>query len=110
MDTKLKNIRYSVWFKLLALLCAVAGVLLMATGVLRYNNIMVAVQGDYLHSNELSNRMGNTADSIYRAYVQYADEDAIKATRATVVGAVLGTAAGAVEISGAGPRACTRLA
>ena len=87
MDTKLKNIRYSVWFKLLALFCAVAGVLLMATGVLRYNNILVAVQGDYLHSNELSNRMGNTADSIYRAYVQYADEDAIKATRATVVGA-----------------------
>jgi hypothetical protein len=56
LDTKLKNYRYSVWFKLLAIILCLAGMLTITYGLTKAPYFDIAVQNsDFKESEELKN-------------------------------------------------------
>ncbi len=78
MDTKSRNIRYSVWFKLLALLCAVGGVLLMAAGFMRYEGLYTALEpGNYLYADDLRQWVGGVLSTVEGAELTFDSEEEI---------------------------------
>ena len=65
MDTKLRSTRYSVWLKVLALACAVGGVLLMAAGLMRYEGLSTALEPDnYLYTSDLRQWVGSVLSTV----------------------------------------------
>jgi len=79
LDTKLKNYRYSVWFKLLAVLLCVAGMLTLAYGLLKAPYFEAAVQNtDFKESMIIKNDLFNTFYSATNIAFKYKNEDYIK--------------------------------
>lgn len=66
MDTKLKNIKFSNWFKLLAVILGMIGVVLSFYGVLRYQDFSYGVQQDYKKSSILAEEISTISTNIAR--------------------------------------------
>lgn len=79
MDTKLKNYRFSTWFKFVAVLLCIAGMLALAFGLLKAPNFEVAMQNnDFKESNTLKNILKSTYNSASNVAFKYKNEDYIK--------------------------------
>lgn len=78
MDTKLRSTRYSVWLKVLALACAVGGVLLMAAGLMRYEGLSTALEPDnYLYTSDLRQWVGSVLSTVEGAELTFDSEEEI---------------------------------
>ncbi len=79
MDTKLKNYRYSVWFKLLAILLCLAGMLTITYGLTKAHYFDIAVQnGNFKESKELKNILGDAYQQISNVAFNLKSEEYIK--------------------------------
>lgn len=79
MDTKSRNIRYSKWFKLLAVALCVAGLITMAYGLLKTQDFPQAVQSrDYKDSQAYAEKVASVFNDVYTVAFQYKSEDNIR--------------------------------
>jgi signal transduction histidine kinase len=66
LATKLKNIRFSNWFKLLALVVGISGVMLSFYGVIRYPDFPYGLQSNYKESKNLEEEIRGISAKILR--------------------------------------------
>lgn len=66
MATRLKNIRFSNWFKLLAILIGISGVVLSFYGVIRYQDYPYGLNSDYKKSKILEEKIEDISTNILR--------------------------------------------
>lgn len=79
MDIKLKNYRYSVWFKLLAIILCVAGMITLANGLLKAPYFEDAIQNkEFKESITGKNIFRNAYSEVSIAAFKYKSEDNIK--------------------------------
>lgn len=80
MDTKLKNYKYSAWFKFMAILLCIAGMLTLAWGLLKAPYFEYAFQNtDFKNSSYCRQLFYNTYDNISYISFLYKNEENIKA-------------------------------
>lgn len=79
MDTKLKNIKYSIWLKLLAILLCVAGVLTVGLGLLKAPYFEYAFQNkDFKESHAIRSLFYDAFENVSYIALKYKNEDNIK--------------------------------
>ena len=79
MDTKLKNYRYSSWFKLFAIVLCVAGMLTLAYGLLKAPYFEDAVQNtDFKESMDSKNILSEAYNKLSEIAFTYRNEEYIK--------------------------------
>ncbi|MCC5466892.1 sensor histidine kinase [Pelosinus baikalensis] len=66
MATRLKNIRFSNWFKLLAILIGISGVVLSFYGAIRYPDFSYGLHSDYKKSKILEEEIRDISTNILR--------------------------------------------
>lgn len=75
----MKNYRFSTWFKLLAILLCIAGMLTLAYGLLKAPYFEVAFQNtDFKESSSIKNLLNSTYNSASNVAFKYKNEDYIK--------------------------------
>jgi signal transduction histidine kinase/uncharacterized protein YfbU (UPF0304 family) len=77
LATKLKNIRFSNWFKLLAIVIGISGVVLSFYGAIRYSDFPYGLQSDYKQSKILEEEITDISTNILKQ-IQLKSEENIK--------------------------------
>lgn len=82
MGTRLKNIEFSVWFKLLAAIIGIVGIVLGFYGFMKFPDYKYGVQNkDYIQSAELKDKV-NSIESLITSNFVYESEENIKSGEA----------------------------
>lgn len=77
MATRLKNIRFSNWFTLLAIVIGIGGVMLGFYGAIRYPDFSYGLHGDYKNSQILKEEIRDISTSVARL-TQLKSEEYVK--------------------------------
>lgn len=83
MDTKLKNYRFSVWFKLFSVVLCISGVLTVSYGLLRAEYFEYAFQNkEFKESGKLKDILFKTFNTVSDIALKFKNEDYIKSGKA----------------------------
>jgi len=79
LDIKSRNIKYSIWVKLLAVMICIAGGLIIDSGIMNHQYFDYAVQSDnYTESRQKENTYRQMYNWMYDATFKYKGEDFVK--------------------------------